>query len=331
MSLFVQKYGGTSLRDIPSRKNLVRNARKCVEDGNDLVIVVSAIGRHGDPYATDTLISQLENINIKIDPKKKDLIMSCGETISSAIISHLLESEGLSSIPLTGYEAGILTDNNFTESKIIDVDTSRILEYIKKGKIVVVAGFQGATINREITTLGRGGSDTTAVILGGYLNATRVDIFTDVPGIAIIDPSIVSHAAYIENISYNDIYELSSSGVGVIHPRAVIAGKQFDIPISIRSSYSDEGKTLIWDYKNSNPKKIIGIALKEEEEDIGIISIVFQDKYRSSMEKDIKDFVFENESILRISYYPNKISIFLDKAKTKSCAKDLYKYFFPNN
>ncbi len=327
MTILVQKYGGTSLRDIPSRKNLIRNAKKCVKDGNDLVIVVSAIGRRGDAYATDTLISQLENINIKIDPKKKDLIMSCGETISSAIISHLLETEGLSSVPLTGYEAGILTDNNFTESKIIDIDTSTILGYIKKGKIVVVAGFQGATINREITTLGRGGSDTTAVALGGFLKAERVDIFTDVPGIATIDPSIVSHANYIENISYDDIYELSSSGVGVIHPRAVMAGKHFNIPIAIRSSYSDELGTLIWDYKEKDPKKIIGIALKEED-DIGIISVVFQNEYKNSMEKDIKDFVFENESILRISYYENKISLFLDKEKTKVCAANLYKYFF---
>lgn len=329
MSLFIQKYGGTSLRDIPSRKNLIKNARRCVEDGNDLVIVVSAIGRRGDPYATDTLIAQLENINVKIDPKKKDLIMSCGETISSAIISHLLETEGLSSVPLTGYEAGILTDNSFTESKILNIDTSRILEYIEKGKIVVVAGFQGATINREITTLGRGGSDTTAVVLGGYLNAERVDIFTDVPGIATIDPSIVSHTDYIENISYDDIYELSSSGASIIHPRAVMAGRHFNIPIAIRSSYSQEKGTLIWDYKGRD-KKIIGIALKEED-DIGIISVLFNDKYRDSMEKDIKDFVFKNESILRISYYENKISLFLDKDKTKSCAKDLYKYFFGSN
>ena len=138
MSLFIQKYGGTSLRDMPSRKNLIKNAKKCVECGNDLVVIVSAIGRLGDPYATDTLINQLENINIKIEPKKKDLIMSCGETISSAIVSHLLETEGLSSIPLTGYESGILTDNNFTKSNIIDIDTSRILGHIKKGKVVEI-------------------------------------------------------------------------------------------------------------------------------------------------------------------------------------------------
>lgn len=330
MTILVQKYGGTSLRDIPSRKNLIKNAKKCVSEGNDLVIVVSAIGRRGDAYATDTLISQLENINIKIDPKKKDLIMSCGETISSAIISHLLETEGLSSVPLTGYEAGILTDNNFTKSKIIDIDTSKILGYIKKGKIVVVAGFQGATISKEITTLGRGGSDTTAVSLGGFLNAERVDIFTDVPGIATIDPSIVSHADYIENISYDDIYELASNGVGVIHPRAVLAGKHFNIPIAIRSSYSDEVGTLIWDYREKENKKIIGIALKEED-DIGIVTLVFQHEYKSSMEKDIKDFVFQNESILRISYYENKISLFLDKEKTKICAANLYKYFFPQS
>lgn len=329
MGIFVQKYGGTSLRDIPSRKNLVRNAKRCIKDGNDLVIVVSAIGKQGDAYATDTLISQLKNINNNIDPKKKDLIMSCGETISSAIVSHLLDTEGLSSVALTGYQAGILTDNDFTKSKIIDIDTSTILEYIKKGKIVVVAGFQGATMNREITTLGRGGSDTTAVSLGGFLKAERVDIFTDVPGVATIDPSIVAHAEYIQNISYDDIYELSFSGAGVIHPRAVMAGKHFNVPIAIRSSYSDEVGTLIWDYKDDNPNKIIGIALKEED-DIGIVSLVFHEQYRNSMEKDIKDFIFKNESIVRISWYKNKISLFLDRDKTKSFAANLYKHFFPD-
>lgn len=327
MGIFVQKYGGTSLRDIPSRKNLVRNAKKCIREGNDLVIVVSAIGKKGDPYATDTLISQLEKINTKTDPKKKDLIMSCGETISSAIISHMLDTEGLSSVALTGYQAGILTDDDFTQSRIIDIDTSTILEYLKKGKIVVVAGFQGATINKEITTLGRGGSDTTAVALGGFLNAKRVDIFTDVPGIATIDPSIVAHTDYIKNISYDHIYELSSSGVGVIHPRAVKTGKHFNVPIAICSSYSDEEGTLIWDYKEENSREIIGIAVKEDD-DIGIVSIVFEEKHRDTMEEEIKNFVFKNESILRISYYKNKISIFLDKDKTKFCAEKLYEYFF---
>src|SRR5699024_9684785 len=137
----------------------------CIDEGNKLVVVVSAIGRKGEPYATDTLIELLESINSTINHKKKDLIMSCGEIISATILSHLLDTEGILCEVLTGFQAGIRTDNTFNSAEIIDIDTSTILNYMEDNKVIVVAGFQGATKDIEITTLGRGGSDTTAVAL----------------------------------------------------------------------------------------------------------------------------------------------------------------------
>src|SRR5690554_1751637 len=133
MKIIIQKYGGTSLRNLNAKSKILTHIKKCINEGNSLVIVVSAMGRQGDPYATDTLIQQLEKINNNIDPKKKDLIMSCGETISIAILSHLLDKENIPSEPLTGFQAGILTNNNFNCSEIINIDTSTIMKYIKMG------------------------------------------------------------------------------------------------------------------------------------------------------------------------------------------------------
>lgn len=328
MSLFVQKYGGTSLRDLPSRKNLISHAKKCIEGGNKLVIVVSAMGRKGDPYATDTLIEELKKINNEIDPKKKDLIMSCGETISTSVIAHLLDTEGIPCEALMGFQAGILTDSNFNSSEIIDINVSKILKYIKTGKVVVVAGFQGSNINGEITTLGRGGSDTTAVTLGGYLKAERVDIFTDVPGVAIVDPNIVPNTKYIENISYDDMYNLADNGVKVIHPRAVLAGKKFNIPIKIRSTYLGYHGTLISHEESQYPRKIIGIALQSGE-DKGIISILFKKDYRIELQKKLKTYLVENATeILDVQWHDHKVCLLVDPNKVNFYGKKLYHYFF---
>lgn len=328
MSLFVQKYGGTSLRDLPSRKNLITHVKKCIEEGNKLVIVVSAMGRKGDPYATDTLIEELKKINSEIEPKKKDLIMSCGETISTSLIAHLLDTEGIPCEALMGFQAGILTDSNFNSSEIIDINVSKILKYIKTGKVVVVAGFQGINIDGEITTLGRGGSDTTAVTLGGYLKAKRVDIFTDVPGVALVDPNIVPTTKYMENISYDNMYNLAANGVKVIHPRAVLAGKNFNIPIKICSTYLGHQGTLISHEKNEDPRKIIGIALNNEE-NTGVISILFKKDYRMEFEKKLKDYLVENtKEIFDIEWYDYKACLLVEPNKLNFYGKELYHYFF---
>lgn len=328
MGIIVQKYGGTSLRNIYRQNNIVNHVKACIDEGNHPIIVVSAMGRKGEPYATDTLISLLENINSEIDLKKKDLIMSCGEVISASIVSHYLDSEGFPAEAMTGLQAGILTDNSFTSAEILTIDASKIMKHVAENKIVVVAGFQGSTDENETTTLGRGGSDTTAVVLGGYLKAERVDIFTDVPGVAVIDPKIVPETKYIDEISYEKMLELSLNGVGVIHPRAVTAGKNFNIPIRILSPDSNEQGTLIYNSEDTPENKIICIALKSDD-NIGVISVFFRDNNKDEVKKDFQKFLYEHEdNLLDIFWYDNRVSILVKSDKTSYYGKKIYSFFF---
>jgi aspartate kinase len=325
MGIIVQKFGGTSLKNISKESEFLKHIKKEVSEGNNLVIVVSAMGRNGDPYATDTLIKQLEKIYKKIDPRKKDLIMSCGETISAAIVSHLLESEGLPAEPLTGFQAGILTDENFNSGKILGINTSKIFKILNRNKIVVVAGFQGMTSNMDITTLGRGGSDTSAVALGGFLKADRVDIFTDVTGIAITDPRIIPNVKYIEKISYDDMYKLASNGATVIHPNAVELGREFKIPIRVLSTFENNSGTLISNYGN-NKEKIIGIGIKKHDEDEAI-SIIFNPEYRDVIMVKLDEFISEErEKILSINHSEYKVTLLVKDEEKTYIVQKLYDF-----
>lgn len=322
MSIVVLKFGGTSLRNLNKDSHILKHIRKSIEKGETPVLVVSAIGRYGDPYATDTLIKQLEQIDPKIDPKKKDLIMSCGETISTAIVSHLLESNNISSEPLTGFQAGILTDDNFNSAEILDIDVSTIKEYIKEGKIAVVAGFQGITEKKEIATLGRGGSDITAIALGGYLNAKRVDIFTDVPGVALIDPKLVPYTKYIRNISYDNMYKLAARGAKVIHPKSVLYAKKFNMPVRVTSTFLDVEGTLI--SNEGSQEKIIGIAV-EKKEDILIFSIIYDGECMETITNKINRFIRENShTLLDIKFSQEIIAIKTNTPNAEDFAQKLY-------
>lgn len=322
MSIVVLKFGGTSLRNLNKDSHILKHIRKSIEKGETPVLVVSAIGRYGDPYATDTLIKQLEQIDPKIDPKKKDLIMSCGETISTAIVSHLLESNNISSEPLTGFQAGILTDDNFNSAEILDIDVSTIKEYIKEGKIVVVAGFQGITEKKEITTLGRGGSDITAIALGGYLNAKRVDIFTDVPGVALIDPKLVPYTKYIRNISYDNMYKLAARGAKVIHPKSVLFAKKFNIPVRVTSTFLDVEGTLI--SNKDEQEEIIGIAV-EIKDSYTVFSIMFNKEYKESITNRINRFIDNNkQNLLDIEFSYESITISTKTSNLTDFAQNLY-------
>ncbi len=325
MSIVIQKFGGTSLRNLNNQSDFLKQVKKEVQTGSNIVVVVSAMGRSGDPYATDTLISQLENINTAINPKKKDLIMSVGETISAVLVSHLLENEGLPSEALTGFQAGIITDDTFNSSKIIEIDTNKIQRYLNENKIVVVAGFQGATENLEITTLGRGGSDTTAVALGGYLNAERVDIFTDVPGVAVTDPRLVPNARYIKKISYDDVYRLAINGATVIHPNAVLLGKQYNVPIRVLSTFANDPGTLI--SNDTSNLKIIGFGIKKQEEN-SIISFIFNGNYRDQIKKELDEFLSkEKDHPIDIEYFNDKVSIVVKNEMLAEFLQRLYSNF----
>lgn len=245
MAILVQKFGGTSLQSPASISKVVAHIRNAIEGEYKLVVVVSALGRQPDPYATDTLLNLVDEPSSVHKKREMDLLMSCGEIISGVVLSSELQNNHIKSITLTGAQAGIKTTSEFTQAKIKSVNTTRILDELDNYDVIVVAGFQGQTSDGEITTIGRGGSDTTAAALGVALNAEKVEIFTDVNGIMTADPRIVESAKQLKNVSYSDVCNLAYQGAKVIHSRAVEIVMQANIPLHVRSTYSTECGTLV--------------------------------------------------------------------------------------
>ncbi len=245
MSIIVQKFGGTSLATPEARSNAVKHIQSAVSEFDEVVVVVSAMGRLGDPYATDTLLNWVRQNGNALPKREKDLLLSCGELISAATLCSLLEAEGLSSVVLTGGQAGISTNEDYNQAKILSIEPRRIKHYLDQGKVVIVTGFQGQSSNGEITTLGRGGSDTSATALGAALQASRVDIFTDVSGVLTADPKIVDEAKPLEQVTYTEICNMANHGAKVIHPRAVEVAMHANIPVRIRSTFSNDLGTLV--------------------------------------------------------------------------------------
>lgn len=245
MKIIVQKFGGSSLANTTGREQAAKKIKEAIDQGYQPVVVVSAMGRKGSPYATDTLISFAKQVHLEIESRELDLLLSCGEVISAVILGQTLNKMDLEPVALTGAQAGILTDNNFGSTRIIKVNPKRIKEELEDGKVPIVAGFQGISENGEITTLGRGGSDTTASALGASLKAEYVEIFTDVEGVMTADPRIVPDAKTIKEASYEDICEMAYQGAKVIHPRAAEIARRDRIPIKVSSTFTDADGTLI--------------------------------------------------------------------------------------
>lgn len=245
MRVLVQKFGGTSLATAERRSQVTAKVSEAVREGFSPVVVVSAIGRTGDPYATDTFINMVKGISTELPQRELDLLISCGEVISGTVMVSTLKSLGFDAVLLTGGQAGIITNNNFGDARIIRVEPKKIVEHLKEGKVVVVTGFQGVTEDGQVTTLGRGGSDTTASALGVALNAEAIDIYTDVEGIMTADPRIVEDARIIDVVTYNEICQLAHQGAKVIHPRAVEIAMQRNIPLRIKCAFSDAPGTLV--------------------------------------------------------------------------------------
>ncbi|MFW5786944.1 MAG: aspartate kinase [Halanaerobiales bacterium] len=263
MKKIVQKFGGTSLNSDQKRRRAVSRVKEALDNGYFPVLVVSAMGRLGDAYATDTLISKAEEIVPDIAPREKDLLMSCGEVISAVIMVQYLKKNGLEGVALTGAQAGIITNNSYGDSQIKRVNPERIYELYRENKIPVVAGFQGISDSGEITTLGRGGSDTTASILAEAIKADYIEIFTDVDGVMTADPTLVENACILKQISYNEVCELAYQGARVIHPRAAEIARNASIPIKVQSIYNDKPGTVIEQnnrIKTDGDRPITGVA-----------------------------------------------------------------------
>ncbi|MGI6127233.1 MAG: aspartate kinase [Planifilum sp.] len=252
MKILVQKFGGTSLATPELRERVIHHIQTALDDGYHLVVVVSAMGRKGSPYATDTLLEWVKSNGNALLPRELDLLLHCGEIISASILASLLRSKGIDSCVLTGGQAGIITNNDHTNAQIITVNPVRVRQELEKGRPVIVAGFQGRTTEGEITTLGRGGSDTTATALGVALGAEMVDIFTDVNGIMTADPRIVEEAVPLSTVTYTEMCNLAFQGAKVIHPRAVEIAMQTNVPIRVRSTHSDSPGTLVTHQREVN-------------------------------------------------------------------------------
>jgi aspartate kinase len=245
MIITVQKFGGTSLSDEQSRRHVLRHIMREQQTGRGLVVVVSAMGRRGEPYATDTLLDLIKDNGNSLPAREKDLLLSCGELISAATLTSVLNAEGIPAVALTGGQAGIITDAGFGAARILDVQPEAILRHLSEDRVVVVTGFQGKTEDGEITTLGRGGSDTSATALGAALTAAVVDIFTDVDGILTADPRVVRDARPLSVVSYEEICNMAYNGAKVIHPRAVEIAMKAGVPVRVRSTFSDGEGTLV--------------------------------------------------------------------------------------
>jgi aspartate kinase len=243
VKIIVQKFGGTSVQTAEMRKHAVRHVFKAVRAGYKVIVVVSAMGRSGDPYATDTLLGLIRNE--KTLPRERDILMSCGETISMVVFSGLLKRAGLRAEAFSGAQAGFRTNRAFNEAKIIEMKTDPLLKRLESLDVAVVAGFQGQTLDGEITTLGRGGSDTSAAALGAAVGAEWIDIFTDVDGVMTADPRIVDDARKLSVLTYQEVCNLAYQGAKVIHPRAVEIAMTAKVPIHIRSTLSDSPGTLV--------------------------------------------------------------------------------------
>ncbi|TFH37535.1 MAG: aspartate kinase [Dehalococcoidia bacterium] len=240
MSLVVQKYGGSSVANAERIRNVAARIARGRESGDDMVVVVSAMGD-----TTDDLISLAHQLVEQPDEREMDVLLSTGEIVSSTLLAMTLKGMGFNSVSLTGLQAGIRTDARYNKARITAIEPQRILEELKKGNAVIVAGFQGVTPDMDTTTLGRGGSDTTAVALAISLGARVCEIYTDVEGVYSADPRIVPEAVKLRTIGYEEMLELATYGAGVMAPRAVELGQVYGMPIMVASSGTDADGTLI--------------------------------------------------------------------------------------
>ncbi len=245
MRIIVQKFGGTSVSAPGQREAAVNHVFEAISQGFRPAVVVSAMGRAGEPYATDTLLTLAEAVGPRTNSRELDLIAACGEIISAVVMVNTLRARGIEACAFTGAQAGIFTDHNHTAAGIIRLNPARIVQALEAGKVAVVAGFQGVTEDGETTTLGRGGSDTTAAAMGVALRAEVIEIYTDVEGVKTADPRIVPEAKTIDQITYHEISQMAHEGAKVVHPTAVEIAMSKNIPLRVRSTFSSSLGTLI--------------------------------------------------------------------------------------
>ncbi|MFB0518630.1 MAG: aspartate kinase [Acidobacteriota bacterium] len=298
MPVIVQKFGGTSLKDSHTRDLTLGHILLTVKEGKGVVVVVSAMGRKPSPYATDTLIELLKAAGEPASPRELDLMVSCGEIISTALMAHSLSSRGCPAVGLTGGQAGIITDGKYGQAEITEINSELILRHLREGKVVVVAGFQGVSPQGEVTTLGRGGSDTSAAAIGVAVSAEMVDIYTDVEGVAVVNPALVPKAPFLKEIDFKDMLRLANEGCRVVHPRAIKTALAGNLPLRVRSTFSRKEGTLIHTISPSRKEyfPFIGIA---DQKELALLTFTPAEEERKEIASHIKKAIipFWHESL----------------------------------
>ena len=255
MNIVVQKYGGTSVGDTTKIKRVADRILRAKATGAHMVVVVSAMG-----HTTDRLVKLARGITHRPSRREMDMLLSTGEQISIALLSMAIQERGAKAISMTGLQSGIITDSNHSMAKIKTINTASLLSHLREDKVVIVAGFQGVSDGYEITTLGRGGSDTTASALAVALRANRCEIYTDVDGVYTTDPNLVPEARKLDYISYEEMVELAGAGAQVLHPRSVEIAMKFRVPIQVRPSYSDQPGTMVMEARKLENVVITGVT-----------------------------------------------------------------------
>ena len=271
MGLIVQKFGGTSVADTDKIKNVARAVIREKKQGNSVVVVVSAMG-----HTTDNLVKLSKEITSNPSEREMDMLLSTGEQISMSLLAMALNEMGYKAVSMTGLQAGIKTEDCHMCARIVDIDTTNTKKHLDNDEIVIVAGFQGVCGDNEITTLGRGGSDTTAVALACALKADRCDIYSDVEGVYTTDPRIVKTAQKLKTISYEEMLELARVGANVLHPRSVETAKLYNMPMRVRSSFKldDLGTLIIGVDEMELTRPVTGVACDKSQLRVVICDIV---------------------------------------------------------
>lgn len=299
--IIVQKYGGSSVATPEKIKNVAERIIRTRQSGKSVVVVVSAMGG-----TTDKLIELAHKVSSDPSEREMDMLLATGEQVSSALLAMAVIDSGSSAISFTGPQVGIITDGFYSQARIQSINESRILEELERGKIVIVAGFQGVTIDDHITTLGRGGSDTTAVAIAAALNAEICDIYTDVDGVYTANPKIVKNARKLDAISYDEMLEMARLGAKVLHYRSVMLAKKFNVPLRVRSSFSEiEGTLVMKETKTMEEIVVNGVTSDTDEAKVslrgvpdrpGIAAHVFEEIGKSNINVDM---IIQNASVIK--------------------------------
>lgn len=312
--LIVQKFGGSSVANVARIQKVAQRVVSYSKKGYQLVVVVSALGD-----TTDELVELAGKINSNPSEREMDMLLSTGEQISVALLAMAIHKLGSRAISFTGSQVGIITDTSHTRARIIKINTDKIKEGLKKGNVVIVAGFQGVTLDQDITTLGRGGSDLTAVALAKELKADSCEIYTDVEGIFTTDPRVEPRARKIKKITYDEMLEMASLGAQVMQARSIEVAKKFNVPLHVRSSFSkNSGTMIIKEVKNMEDVVVNGITLNKNEAKITLCQVTDKPGVAVKLFKKLADAGVSVDMIVQNVSHTRQTDISFTVAKSDS-------------